>query len=268
MTPAGLGQGVCTGCSGAGAGAALLGVVCQSSGGLPLELLRRFFEDFALGVLTPLSAVCVIPLYPGFIAFLTSTEGERASPSPVVLGVLVVAGVVAFMAAVGVVYSLVLAEAVNSAVETFSPIAFWILVGIGLVMLVNPASFSRVSTTEPPQSKYPAASAFSYGFFFGTIVIPCNPGTIALFFSRRPILYETQLANLVGFLSFGLGIGTPLLVFAVLAESVGGRLTRGLARYSSQIYRVTGTVLLAVSAYYLFFVLPTVPPVVSGLVPG
>jgi cytochrome c-type biogenesis protein len=230
--------------------------------------LSGFVQHFWLGVLTPLSAVCVIPLYPAFIAFLTSTEDGETSRSPVVLGVLVVAGVVAFMALVGVVYTLVLAEAVNSAVETFSPIAFWILVAIGLVLLVNPALFSRLSTVEPPQSTYPSASAFSYGFFFGAIAIPCNPGLIAVFFSTTPILYDTQLASMIGFLSFGFGMGAPLLAFAVLAESVGGQLTRGLARHSTLVYRGTGVILIGVSAYYLLFVLPAIPPVVSGLLPG
>jgi cytochrome c-type biogenesis protein len=221
--------------------------------------LSGFVQHFWLGVFTPLTAVCVLPLYPAFIAFLASTEQGEQTRSPIVLGVLVVAGVVAFMALIGVLYSLVFAEAVNSAVETFSPIAFWLLSGIGLVMFVNPALFSRLSTVEPPQSQYPSASAFSYGFFFGAIAIPCNPGLIAVFFSTTPILYDTQVANMIGFLSFGLGMGAPLLGFALLAESVGQRLTRGLARHSTLVYRGTGVVLVGVSVYYLAFVLPPVP---------
>jgi cytochrome c-type biogenesis protein len=224
--------------------------------------LSGFVQHFWLGVFTPLTAVCVIPLYPAFIAFLASTEQGEQSQNPVLLGLLVVAGVVTFMSVVGVVYSLVFAEAVNSAVETFSPVAFWVLVGVGLVMFVNPALFSRLSTVDPPQSQYPLASAFSYGFFFGAIAIPCNPGLIAVFFSTTPILYDTQVANMLGFLSFGLGMGAPLLALAALAsvaESLGQRVTRGLARHSTLIYRGTGVVLIAVSAYYLAFVLPPVP---------
>jgi cytochrome c-type biogenesis protein len=222
-------------------------------------LVRHFW----LGVGTPLTAVCVIPLYPAFIAFLASADGEGRRRSPVLLGLLVVAGVVAFMGAIGVVYSLVLGEAVNNAVETFSPVAFWILAGIGLTMLVRPTLFSGLPTVEPPQSEYPALSAFSYGFFFGAIIIPCNPGLIATFFSTTPILYDTQLGSLLGFLSFGLGLGTPLLGFAVLSESAGRTLTRLLAQHSDWVYRITGTIVLAVAVYYIWFVLPTVPPVLA-----
>lgn len=218
-------------------------------------------SHFWLGVLTPLTAVCTIPLYPAFLAFLASADGDGRRRSPVLLGLLVVAGVVTFMTAVGVVYSLVLGEAVNDAVETFSPVAFWLLGGVGVVMLVRPTLFAGLPTVEPPQSTYPAVSAFSYGFFFGAIIIPCNPGLIATFFSTTPVLYDTQLESMLGFLSFGLGLGAPLLGFALVSESVGHRLTRLLARHSSYVYRITGLIVLAVSGYYIWFVLPTVPPV-------
>lgn len=221
--------------------------------------LAGFAQHYVLGVLTPLTAVCVVPLYPGFIAFLASTgDGGRRRPAAF-LGLLVVAGVVSFMAAIGVLYSLVLGSAVNDAVQTLSPIAFWLLAVVGLVMFVNPALFGRLPTTEPPQSKYPGVSAFSYGFFFGAIVVPCNPGLIAAFFTTTPILYDTQLENMLGFVSFGVGMGTPLLAFALVSDSLGQRLTRWLAAHNTLVYRATGTILLAVSAYYLAFVIPPVP---------
>lgn len=221
---------------------------------------------FWLGVLTPLTAVCVIPLYPAFIAFLASADGEGRRRSPALLGVLVVAGVIAFMTVIGLVYSLVLGQAINDAVETFSPVAFWILIGVGVVMLTRPTLFSGLPAVEPPQSQYPAASAFSYGFFFGAIIIPCNPGLIATFFSTTPVLYDTQLESMLGFLAFGLGIGAPLLAFALVSESFGRQVTRFLARHSTHVYRATGIIVVAVSVYYLWFVLPAVPPVVGELI--
>lgn len=218
-----------------------------------------FAQHFVLGVLTPLTAVCVIPLYPAFIAFLASAgDGNRRRPAAL-LGLLVVLGVVSFMAGIGLLYSLVLGSAVNDAVRTFSPIAFWLLAVIGLVMFIDPGVFGRLPTTEPPQSQYPAVSAFSYGFFFGAIVIPCNPGLIAAFFTTTPVLYDTQLQNMLGFLSFGFGMGAPLLGFALVSDSLGQRLTRWLTAHTTLVYRTTGTILLGVSAYYLRFIIPPVP---------
>lgn len=216
--------------------------------------LSGFVEHFLLGVATPLTAACVIPLYPAFIAYLASAGDGENERSVALLGVLVVAGVLSFMAVVGILFSFVLQESVNTVVENVSLPAFGLLAVVGAVLVVDPKRFSRIPSVEPPHTQYPTASAFSYGFFFGSIVIPCNPGTIALFFARTPVLYDTRLESTLGFLFFGLGIGAPLLAFALLSEPFGRRVTSILARYSSPINRATGAILLAVSAYYLVVV--------------
>lgn len=62
--------------------------------------------SFTLGPATPLSAVCIVPLYPGFLAFLSNQD--KNAPSIAVLRVLVALGVTAFMATVGVVFTTIL----------------------------------------------------------------------------------------------------------------------------------------------------------------
>lgn len=220
--------------------------------------ISGFLEHFLLGVATPLSAACVIPLYPAFIAYLAGQDDDRGPPIAV-LGLLVVLGVLLFMAAIGVLFTVVLEESIAQVVENVSPIAFAILAVVGAVLLVDPKGFSRLPTLEPPQSRYPSATALSYGFFFGAIVIPCNPALISLFFARTPILYETHLESMLGFLSFGLGMGAPLLAFAILSEPFSRRVTRTLARYSAGINRATGAILLGVAGYYLVTVFEVVP---------
>ena len=44
-----------------------------------------FGSSFVLGLLTPLTAVCVLPLYPGFLSYLAShigVEGEESKYRP------------------------------------------------------------------------------------------------------------------------------------------------------------------------------------------
>jgi len=217
-------------------------------------------EDFLIGVATPLTAACVIPLYPAFIGYLASTGDEDGGGhSPLLLGLLVVAGVLSFMGIVGFLFTFVLGESIGRVVSNVSPYAFALLAVIGAVLLVNPKGFSQVPTFEPPQSRYPAATAFSYGFFFGAIIIPCSPGTISLFFARTPVLYDSHAESMLGFIAFGLGIGAPLLSFAIVSESFGRRVTGTLARYSSPINRGVGAVLLVVSLYYLVDVFGGLP---------
>lgn len=224
------------------------------------ETAIRVGEMFTIGVLTPLTAACVIPMYPAFIAYLANTGDDESAPSVAVLGLLVVAGVITFMALAGIVLEVILQVSIRQgAVETFSPIAFGILAVIGFVMVVEPKGFSRVPTVEPPHSNYPTASAFGYGFFFGAIVVPCNPGFIGLFFARQSVLFDTTTGNLLGFLAFGLGIGAPLLALAIASEPFGRRFTRTLAQYSSPINRAVGAILVAVSVYYIVFIFELVP---------
>lgn len=221
-----------------------------------MGLFASLAESFLEGVATPLTAVCVLPLYPGFLAYLTAqSEREDGREVPAAaLGVAVVAGVIAFVGLVGLVFSYVLRESLTGVVESVSPVAFAVLAVVGVVLIADVDVFSRVPTVDPPSSSHPVLTAFGYGFFFGTIVIPCNPGFIALFFARVPILYDTVAESMLGFLAFGLGIGTPLLALALVSEGFGQKVTRQLARRSTVINRVTGAVMLGVSVYYLVYV--------------
>lgn len=225
-----------------------------------MSLAARLLEVFAIGIGTPLSAACVIPLYPAFVAYLAnseSTDGALGS-RPIALGGFVVAGVVSFMGAVGFVFTRLLQTSLTRVIDAVSPVAFVLLGAIGLVLLADLDLFARVPTVDPPQFEYPSATAFSYGFFFGAIIIPCNPGLIALFFARAPVLFDSQLESMLGFLAFGLGIGAPLLAIAAISESSGQRIARLFGRYNTPINRATGLILLAVSGYYLLFVFDVV----------
>ena len=220
-----------------------------------MSLVVDLAEVFAIGVGTPLSAACVIPLYPAFIAYLATNESaEHEDRSrPIVLGGFVMAGVITFMGLVGFIFTKLLQSSLSRVIETVSPVAFGFLVGIGLVLLADLDLFGRIPTVDPPQFEYPSATAFSYGFFFGAIIIPCNPALIALFFARAPVLFDTQLQSILGFLAFGLGIGAPLLAIAAVSESRGQHIARLFGRYKTPINRVTGLILLGVSLYYLVF---------------
>lgn len=230
-------------------------------------LFRDLLELFLIGVGTPLSAVCVLPLYPAFVAYLANagdgSAGDGGGRSPLLLGILVVAGVLSSVGLVGFVFTTLLQRSLTGVVEVVSPVAFGVLVVVGAALVLDLDVFDRIPSVEPPRSRYPSVTAYAYGFFFGAVVLPCNPGFVALFFARVPILFETRVGGMLGFLAFGLGIGAPLLAFAALSESFGRRLTRLLARHSGPINRVTGAIVLAVSAYYLVVVFDVLDGVVG-----
>ena len=42
-------------------------------------ILSNVFTSFFLGLLTPLTAVCVLPLYPAFITYLSNQVNKKGS---------------------------------------------------------------------------------------------------------------------------------------------------------------------------------------------
>jgi cytochrome c-type biogenesis protein len=236
-------------------------------------MIEAFLEVFVIGVATPLTAACALPLYPGFVAYLASESRGNRRLSPTLLGVIVTLGVVSFMGLVGAVFSYLLGVSLTLVVEYVSPAAFAVLLVVSVALLFDLRFDDYVPTVDPPQSRFPSLTAFGYGFFFGAIVLPCNPGFIALFFARAPVLFATPAQSMLGFLTFGLGMGAPLLGFATVSQGLGQRATRWLAQHASTINRVAGAIMLVVSVYYLvivFDVLGIAPLLksVSGVVGG
>ena len=90
-----------------------------------------FVEMFWIGVVTPLTAVCVLPLYPAFISYLASAGDDDGQPrSPVVLGILVVAGVISFMAIAGYLFVVILGAGIEGGfVGRFGP---WVVAVLGI----------------------------------------------------------------------------------------------------------------------------------------
>ncbi|MFB6310048.1 MAG: cytochrome c biogenesis protein CcdA [Salinirussus sp.] len=216
-----------------------------------MGLVDVAIQSFSLGLATPLTAVCVIPLYPGFLAYL-SNAGEDAPPVAV-LGGLVAAGVIGFMAIVGLVFTTVASRSLTGVVELVSPIAFAILGVVSLVLLTGRSIGESLPTIEPPRTDRPALSALGYGAFFGAIVLPCNPGFIAIFFARS-FLFTAPVESMTNFLAFGLGMAAPLLAFALVAESLGQRVIAVLTRHRTLVNRGTGAIMLVISLYYLLVV--------------
>ncbi len=210
--------------------------------------------SFLLGLATPLTAACVLPLYPGFIAFLAGRR-EGARGAPLALGLAVVAGVTATMAAVGLVFSTLLELSLTAVIAVASPIAFAVLAVIGALLVLD-VDFGRLlPSVRAPTGGRPLPTAFGYGAFFGLIVLPCNPGFIGAFFSKQLAVSVGDFGlNLLNFVIFAAGIGTPLLVLALASGAFSQAVVRFLGRHKSVINRFAGAAMLAIAGYYLIVV--------------
>jgi len=213
--------------------------------------LTQFLSSFLLGLATPLTALCVIPLYPSFISYLSKQLDEDQSQKTYALfGMIVVAGVISFMLALGLIFSTIIQASLTSVIEIISPIAFGIL-GVMSIAMILELDFQRyLPSKSSPEFENPLLNAYSFGFFFGAIIIPCNPAFIATFFARA-FLFETPLTSIANFTMFGLGIGFPLMAFSILSSSKSQEVIGFLQKHDSLIHRGSGVVMLSISLYYL-----------------
>ena len=231
-----------------------------------LAYLANLFSTFILGLLTPLTAVCVLPLYPGFLAFLSRKsvgdpgEGDTSvdpakdpSRGPLLLGLLVTSGVISFMLLLGLIFTTILEVSLTRIVDVASPIAFGILAVVSLFLILNVEA--RLPQLRVPRVKNSLLNAFLFGFFFGAIAAPCNPGMIAAFFTKAFAASTLDyFSNLLHFILFGLGMGFPLIVFSALSTMRSQGIIRFLVRHRTIINRAAGILMLGISLYYLIFV--------------
>ena len=223
-----------------------------------MALFLDIVTSFVLGLLTPLTAVCVLPLYPGFLAFLSSQfSGEVNKKSYALFGAIIVLGVIVFMLLFGLIFTTLLQQSLTNVIAIVSPIAFAIL-GIISIFLIFDFDFGRfIPKMKVKTSKNPWKSAFGFGFFFGAIVIPCNPGFIAALLARA-LLIDNFASSMLSFLSFGVGLGAPLLVFSLISAQWSSSIIGFLTKHKRKINLIAGILMLWISLYYLLCVFSVV----------
>jgi cytochrome c-type biogenesis protein len=234
-----------------------------------LDFLQVFWFNIFLGILTPLGAICVLPLYPGFIAFLAhvrlrqSINTRKKSKSQFwtvsILALMVCCGILVSLGFVGFIFTTLLRVSLTDAIVVISRIAFLCLAIYSLILIsgVQLSQFSifknvnsgAVSSYIHKFTEKPYLASFLFGLFFGLIVLPCNPAPIVLFFSRE--LMSTT--GLIGFIAFGIGICIPLFILAVVS-GLSNTFMAVLSRHKRLIDILSGIFMLGVSLYYLFFV--------------
>jgi cytochrome c-type biogenesis protein len=230
-----------------------------------MGLVGILWEAFLLGLATPLGAVCVLPIYPGFLVYLSGQVSNQEPGRKMIFlfGVIITAGVILFMLLVGLLFTTILEVSLTNVVEIISPIAFGILLIVSLA-LIGTSIYSLVSHRNVdiwgflPQGRAPMvgnpwATAFLYGFFFGAIVIPCNPGFIAILFARAVSTLDF-VQNIFRFLFFGVGVGFPLLALAGISSSAADTIIDFLTKNGKWVNFLAGIIMFGISLYYLVFV--------------
>ncbi len=213
---------------------------------MPLETI---LTSLSLGLLATTSP-CVLPLYPGFLAYLSGGQETLAgSRGRYFLGFFVLAGVLSMMVALGGLIAL-LSVSIARALSLIVPLADLLILGLGILLLLNVNPFKGLPQIQVPVLSHPFVNAFLYGLLYGPIALPCSgPLVVGIF------VYSLTAGEFLGqlsvFLWFGLGFGLPLLALSFLSGATQRTITRLFARHTRLINLAGGLILVGIALYDL-----------------
>ena len=210
--------------------------------------METILTSLSLGLLATASP-CVLPLYPGFLAYLSGQAESTQKGGRYFLGVFVLLGVLTMMLALGGIIAL-LSVSVGQALSFVIPIADAILILLGILLLLNINPFKALPQIQSPLLKRPFANAFVYGLLYGPIALPCSGPLVVGIFALSLTAAEA-LSKLNIFFWFGMGFGIPLLLLSLLSGAAQRWITRQFAMRARLINAIGGILLVGVGIYDL-----------------
>ena len=209
-------------------------------------MLNLALTSLLLGLLTTTSP-CILPLYPGFLAYLGGQN--EIGRQKYFLGFFVLAGVLSMMVALGGLIALLVVP-IGSVLLYVIPLADLLIFVLGILLLLNINPFKRLPQIQLPVLRHPYGNAYAYGLLYGPIALPCSGPMVVSIFALSFTAGEA-FSQLWAFLCFGLGLGIPLLVLSFLSAALQRQLTAIFARHSRIVNLIGGLLLVGVAIYDL-----------------
>jgi cytochrome c-type biogenesis protein len=208
---------------------------------------EQILTSLSLGLLSTTSP-CILPLYPGFLAYLSGRQEAILSRlGRYSLGFFVLAGVMTMMLVLGLFIAL-LSVSVGAALSVIIPLADGIIILLGITLLMDYNPFKRLPQVQMPLLKNPYINAYVYGLLYGPIALPCSgPFLVGLF--TYSLTAAEAFSKLFVFWWFGVGFGVPLLVLSLLSGAVQRSIVRLFAAHSLWINRIGGILLIGIGIY-------------------
>jgi cytochrome c-type biogenesis protein len=212
---------------------------------MDLTVVLGALGPFGAGVLSAASP-CLLPLYPGFIAYLGSNarslEGRTATG---LLGLLVLLGVLTTMTIVGVVLAAA-AVPTGRLLAYATPVVDGILIVLGLLLLADRNPFERLPGMHVPVVSDPYRQAYVYGLMLGPIALPCaGPFLVSLLGISIGVI--DAVGKVGTFVLFGLGFGLPLVVLSLIAGARSRQVVRWIVAHHRGVEVIAGVLLIGVA---------------------
>ncbi len=211
--------------------------------------MNELFRAFLLGNAAILTNVCLLPLYPGLIAFLAGNAGnERAKRVTPWLGLLVLLGILSLMTVVGGLLFLLQAP-FGGLLGWLLPLIYGAVIVLGAFMLFGVNPFARFAGVQTPVFRSPLASAYLYGVLLGPMTLPCTGPVVVSAFLIGAGNVQLLADGLLYFLAFGLGFGWPLVLLPFFALPLQRRGVGWLTRNHTLLSRLSGTLLVGIGVF-------------------
>jgi cytochrome c-type biogenesis protein len=190
---------------------------------------------------------CILPLYPGFLAYLGSQS--ELGRKKYFLGLFVLAGMLIMMLALGGLIAL-LAIPVGSVLVFILPLADLLILLLGILLLFDYNPFKTLPQIQAPVLGHPYGNAFVYGLLYGPIALPCSGPMVVSIFALSFTAAEA-FSQLWAFLWFGLGLGIPLLILSFLSAALQRQLTVLFATHHRIVNSIGGVLLIGIAIFDL-----------------
>jgi len=211
--------------------------------------VNELFGAFLLGNAAILTNVCLLPLYPGLIAFLAgNAANERAKRVTPWLGLMVLLGVLSLMTLVGLLLY-ALQATFGSLLAWLLPLIYGAVIVLGALMLFGVNPFARLNGVSTPLLRNPLASAYLYGVLLGPMTLPCTGPVVVSAFLLGAGSAAALAGSLVYFFVFGLGFGWPLVLLPFAATPLQRRGVGWLTRNHTLLTRVSGVLLVGIGIF-------------------
>lgn len=214
--------------------------------------MEQYIQAFVLGNGAILTNVCLLPLYPGLIAFLAgNAANQQTTRATKWLGGLVLAGVLVLMVLLGGLLYL-LQQSFSAILPILLPLIYGVVILLGLLMLFGYNPFNRLATAQTPMLQNPYLGAFVYGLLLGPMTLPCaGPLVISAFLLGAGNVAQLS-SSLLYFLAFGIGFGWPLVLLPLLTTPFQRYFTRWITANYKLLTRFSGALLLAIGLFGVY----------------
>jgi cytochrome c-type biogenesis protein len=211
-------------------------------------MLQSMLTAFIFGLLGTTSP-CVLPLYPGYLAYLGSGRAGTQKKNQFISGLFVLFGVLVMMLILGALIA-GLSISIGRALSWIVPLVDLIIIALGILLIANINPFEKIPMVQSPVVANPLLSAFLYGFLYGPLTLPCSGPLVVGIFAYS---FTTREAfdKLAVFIGFGLGFGLPLLVISILSGLYQRKLVLFFAHHSRIINLAAGLLLVGVGIFDL-----------------